>query len=209
MEQRLCLFAQRSASLSINLHWKSTGAQDQPAVCSVFRSSSVCFLEDKPVLTISYLFIFIFSRKCSATILFFPPFLSSSVVSWLHFFSPDEQREQRRLKVSQDRAGLRWYQQRDAIYYVSLCWQSPPRWAQGHWTGLKEHGGTDGGVGHLAAAPTCPSISGRRSCCLTGRVTVGGISQRRLDSTSNVTSWGTSLQRSNFFFFNLKFTESI
>lgn len=68
MEQRLCLFAQRSASLSINLHWKSTGARDQPAVCSVFRLSSVCFLEDKPVLTISYLFIFIFLRKCSGTI---------------------------------------------------------------------------------------------------------------------------------------------
>lgn len=29
-------------------------------------------MEDKPVLTISYLFILIFSRKCSGTILFFP-----------------------------------------------------------------------------------------------------------------------------------------
>lgn len=117
-----------------------------------------------------------------------PPPCRHQSFSWLHVPPPDEQREQRRLKVSQDRAGLRWYQQREAIYYVSLCWQRPPHWAQGHWTGLKEHGGTDGGVGHLAVAPTCPSISGRRSCCLTGRVTVGSISQRRLDSTSNVMS---------------------
>lgn len=72
MEQRLCLFAQRSASLSINLQWKSTGAQDQPAVCSVFRSSSVGFLEDKPVLTISYLFILIFFKEVQRDDIIFP-----------------------------------------------------------------------------------------------------------------------------------------
>lgn len=56
-------------------------------------------------------------------------------------------------------------------------------------------------------APTCPSIPGRRSCWLAGRVSVGSISQRRLDSTSTQPV-GEQVSKKQLFFVNVTFPKS-